>query len=196
MDFEGVLNNYKSGEINREEVFLECENLGMFEINENGEIWKIAYRYGNKLINITPRQIRTIFNNGSIICCVYINKHYIGVTRSRIIWTKYIGRIPDKMRIIHKNGVYNDDRISNLDIMKNGEVQSYYEKFDVYAIGEKNSRAKFTNEQCLNVYERLHCGESAAGLAREYDVSLTTIYNIKSHNNWGKVTNPKKRRQI
>lgn len=195
MDFEDVAHLYKSGEINREEVFLECENLGMFEINENGEIWKVAQRAGNgnRLISITQRQIGNQLKCGSIICGVSLDGNIISSRRPRIIWAKFIGKIPNGMCIIHKNGVYNDDRISNLDIVKRGEHTFYYsEKFNISPFGENHYNSKLTNEQCLDIYKRLNNGEAAIKLSNEYNISCFSIYDIKRKRYWRKITDIKK----
>jgi hypothetical protein len=45
----------------------------------------------------------------------------------------------------------------------------------------RNTRAKFTAEQIIDIRRRLFDGEGGSDLAREFDVSPATISRIKHH---------------
>jgi HNH endonuclease/CENP-B N-terminal DNA-binding domain len=50
--------------------------------------------------------------------------------------------------------------------------------------GERNPRAKLTDEQVLEIERRHHAGERGTELAREFDVSSTAVYSISKHKTW------------
>ncbi len=55
--------------------------------------------------------------------------------------------------------------------------------------GEGHHHSKFTKEDVLSIYEKVHNGYSAYKLAEEYGVNHQSIYNIKNGTTWKRVTN-------
>ncbi len=60
--------------------------------------------------------------------------------------------------------------------------------------GERNHRARLTNEQAQAIWVRLRAGVPVATLARYYGVCLTVIYNIRNGNTYRHATNPTRSR--
>lgn len=59
----------------------------------------------------------------------------------RVIWSKYNGKIPDGYCVHHKNHDWADNRISNLELIKNSEHSRYHSKKRLQdpRINEKNN---------------------------------------------------------
>jgi LysM repeat protein len=51
-------------------------------------------------------------------------------------------------------------------------------------VGAKNGRAKLTLEQATAVIPRRDSGESLSSIAREYGVTVSTIWQIYHKKNW------------
>lgn len=49
-----------------------------------------------------------------------IQKHYF---THRLVWEAFIGKIPNKIQVNHKNGIKNDNRLENLELVTASENQ-------------------------------------------------------------------------
>lgn len=58
---------------------------------------------------------------------------------------------------------------------------------DIY-IGERNNKSKLTENQVIEIVDRLLNGEHYSELCKEFNVSKSTIFNIKNHKTWTYLT--------
>ena len=69
----------------------------------------------------------------------------------------------------------------NVKLERPGDVKEY-------AKGERIASSKLTSEQVLDIYARIHGGESVYVLSAQYGVCIQTIYDIKNGVTWSHVT--------
>lgn len=96
---------------------------------------------------------------------------------------------PDGLECCHNNGDYRNNYIGNLrwdthsanmqDAIKHGTFTR--------AFGEQSGRAKLKNADVVNIKESLRNGARGTRLAKLYNVSNQTIYNIKNDKIWQSV---------
>lgn len=55
--------------------------------------------------------------------------------------------------------------------------------------GEDSNLSKLTEENVLHIIERLLKNEFCSDIAKDYDISVETIYNIRDHKSWNHLTN-------
>ena len=95
----------------------------------------------------------------------------------RMIWESVHGPIPEGLEINHKNGVKDDNRLENLELMTRGENIAH-----AYAMGLRQSKRgthwKVTPEQIAELRQRRAAGENPRDLAREYGIGKTHVYNL------------------
>lgn len=102
----------------------------------------------------------------------------------RIIWEVVHGPIPKGMQINHLNGIKNDNRITNLELVTEGQNRrhAYRTGLQHAPNGETNYWAKLTSDQ---VREIRQCKSmSQRQLARKYGVGRTTIQRILQRKKW------------
>jgi hypothetical protein len=119
----------------------------------------------------------------------------IGASVHRLVAAAFIGPIPPGLVVNHINGIRSDNRVSNLEIITQGQNISHAirtglkkapQHYRPIARGEDNPKAILTNEQVRQIKLRLATGRHGIGrtLAREFGVSEHTISKIKHGQNW------------
>lgn len=97
----------------------------------------------------------------------------------RLIWESVHGPIPDGLEINHKNGVKDDNRIANLELVTKSENLRH-----AYRLGLKRSLRgryqKVTPCQVALMKIRRSLGDRVVDLADEYGVCKSQVYNLTS----------------
>lgn len=109
----------------------------------------------------------------------------------RLVYETFIGPIPPRKQINHKNGVVNDNRVENLEIMTAKEnVKHSIEVLGHSREGTKNHQAKLTEEQVISIRRRARAGEKFGALAREFRVSAVLIKKVATGESWQHLSEP------
>lgn len=151
------------------------------------------------------KETYTIFENGDI----YRNRGWYKVHQVTNMWGYYscniqingkttrhlVHRImmmafypidnPDEMVVNHKDGNKLNNNLDNLEWCTQSENCKHAFRTGLKSSnGEKNSHAKLTEKDVLEIRKRLKNGESGSALAREYGVQKTAISRIKLRKSW------------
>ncbi len=101
----------------------------------------------------------------------------------RLVAAAFIGPIPEKYVVNHKNGVRHDNRVENLEIITCSEnVRHAYE-----VLGRKPTRAKLAETEAEEIRIRADAGELLKDLADEYDITPAMVSNIVRGRAWKSV---------
>ena len=101
----------------------------------------------------------------------------------RYIWERANGPIPAGMQINHINGIKDDNRLCNLELVTASENTKH-----AYAIGlsradgEFNGRALLDWEKVAQIRQRAN--EKHKALAAEFGVSRKAVCDVINHNTW------------
>jgi DNA-directed RNA polymerase specialized sigma24 family protein len=96
------------------------------------------------------------------------------------------GPIPDGLEINHKNGVRDDNRLSNLEVVTRAE-NIFHRKTVLKpqgVRGEANNLAKLTNDQAQKILDLKQSGLSATEIAKLFDVTRSTVSLIHAGKTW------------
>lgn len=98
----------------------------------------------------------------------------------RLVWQYFYGDIPDGLCINHKNGIKDDNRPDNLEIVTYTENLKHAFKFGLKdQSGEKNPNAKLTDKQVAEIrLAYAKGGYTQSQLGNKYYVSFKTISKI------------------
>lgn len=177
------------------------------------EIWKAIPNYPNYAVsnlgnikNIKLNRLLKPFdrsrNNKNISLRGYMSVHlcnntdgvdYKNHTVHSLVMTAFVGKRPHKNVINHINGIKCDNRLLNLQYC----TQSYNRKEDFIRgrqsyKGEKNNLSKLTEKQVLQIIEMVKNGYRKKDLAKEYNISISSIWNIIYGHCWSYLTGIKK----
>ena len=110
----------------------------------------------------------------------------------RLVYEVFVGPIPEGMQINHKNGVKNDNRVQNLEVVTASENKvhahevlglAYPEPYG--SPGEKNPRAKLNWEKVREIRRRYAAGgTSQQALADEFGIDQTNISRLLREDTW------------
>lgn len=111
----------------------------------------------------------------------------------RVVWEAFNGPIPSGMVINHKNGVKDDNRLQNLEVVTPGENTAH--GFRVLgraapnnpSFGVNNGSAKLNPEKVQEIRHRLAKGEYQYLIAADYGVSQRLISLIGQRRIWAEV---------
>lgn len=114
----------------------------------------------------------------------------------RLVAEAFLGQCPSGIEVNHKNGKRSDNRIENLEYVTRRENLRHAIDAGLWIpkcrippekalhIGEKNGRSKLTEEDVRSMRIAHSGGEATRLLARRFDVSKSTVWNIVSLRKW------------
>ena len=168
----------------------EIVNLisAVFEIDEQGRIWKIARKNNNgsgTYIPIKRKRAESLHSEG-YLRIRFINKKYYYVFAHRLVWQYFFGDIPEGLEINHKNGIKTDNRPKNLEMITHKENIHHAVKIGLHVNkGEDCGMTKLTEQEVLEIREKyISRIYTQSILAREYGVDQTNIGYIVRRETW------------
>jgi plasmid maintenance system antidote protein VapI len=167
------------------EGFYEVSNLVRVKSLER-RIW-VTGKGGTWHWRIIPEKILkpSADNDGYLL--VVLCKNGVGKTCKvhRLVLEAFVGPCPDGMECRHLNGNPSDSRLENLRWGTPGENQADKVLHGTDNKGSKNSQAKLTKEQVLEIREKyVTSGATHRKLAEKYGVAVSVIGNIVCGKTW------------
>lgn len=104
----------------------------------------------------------------------------------RLLALTFIPNPDGKPEVNHKDGDKLNNSLDNLEWVTKKENAQHAQSTGLSHLpqGEENGRAKLTEDEVVSIYHRMLNGEINSKLAREFNVSPTTIQSIKKRINW------------
>lgn len=171
--------------LNNEAIVYEAVRAGMFQIDPNGAIWKVAELRGNrwnKRVSLRAvKRRRAEHDQGQYLQVRHMTQ---GVRTyclaHRLVWLHFMGPIPEGMQINHKNGDKKDNRPGNLELVTASQNARH-----AYAVGTKdqhgqrNPSAKLTDSQVAAIRLMYNTGhKTQIQIAQQFQVTHQTISKI------------------
>lgn len=103
----------------------------------------------------------------------------------QVVWLFFRGPIPHKLEINHRNGVRDDNRILNLELVTHSENISHAYRLGLCKGGVLRPSNKLSERDVLEIRRLYALGNlSRAAIARLYRVGPTTVWDIVKRNKW------------
>lgn len=165
-------------------------------VADKGPVWLDSYQYLNNgafswrvgrwlvpEIREDGRKFVKIFNPGT---------KRVTVPVARLVALAWIGDPPiNKPWALHKNSDASNDHYTNLywgDKIDNAKDRVDIGNANLGPKAEKHYLSYLSPEQVVEIYKRVHLGESLTSLATEFHTTIHTVYDIKHQKTWASVT--------
>jgi hypothetical protein len=151
---------------------------GEFLIDDHGHVWRTRTHRGTPLRPMRRAEHKTSFGY------LQVRKMVDGVRRGalahRLVYRHFYGRVvPAGMTINHKNGVKDDNRPGNLEIVTYGENASHAHRTGLKTQrAERNPNGRLTDADVVSIRERRATGESLNSIARSFGIAFQTVSAI------------------
>lgn len=152
-----------------------------YEVSSLGRLRRInAYRPNHEGKIRKPQ----IARNGYVVYMLSVENTFLLRTAHRMVADAFLGPIPPKMQVNHKNGDKSDPSLENLEIVTAGENRSHaYRTLGVEPnrppSGINNVNARLTYREVTLIREKYaDGGVSYSNLAAEYGTTKQTIARI------------------
>lgn len=165
---------------------------GIYEVSTEGTFRRLIKRKGARDFNVRAG-VRRGYSGVSLTCQNGVLKHYLA---HRLVWAAFNGPIPPGMQINHKNGIKQDNRLSNLEVCT--PSQNTRHALDVlghknapppHVPGIKNGRALVTEDQVREIRSLYATGDySQEALGKRYGMKQTTVSQIILRKSWPHIT--------
>lgn len=106
---------------------------------------------------------------------------------ARLVALTYLKKpLKKRSQVNHKNGIKTDDRVENLEwcTAKENQRHAFATGLNKGKKGEKNVRARLTNEKVKTIRELYKQGEFQINLAKKFKVCQTSISAIVRRQTW------------
>ena len=135
-----------------------------------------------------PRILKPVMNKGYPFVLLYNSQGRKLVPVHRIVWTTYVGPIPDGMCVLHgTGGIRSCASLEYLRLGTYGENQADRVKDGTDLKGENHPHTVLTDVQVRYIKQRLIDGMSNISLARLFGVNRQMIFSIKKGRTWGHI---------
>jgi hypothetical protein len=183
--------NSKAGNFVMQEIWKDIKGYeGMYQVSNLGRV-KSLKRKGRRRDTIMKG---VVGNRGYRIIVLRNNKHRQQIVAHRLAAIAFIPNPENKKEVNHKDFDKLNNHVDNLEwcTPKENTRHALYNgrmNWDNAVRGEKHGRSKFTEDQVKGIKSHLRDGiKNQRQLAIEYNVSITTIYNIRINKTWSHVS--------
>ena len=161
-------------------------DFGVLKITAEG---KILRKYNLKFGRVNKHKMKNIEQDdraGYKWIVLYINRKPKTILSHRLIWYMKHGEIREDLQINHKNGIKDDNRIENLELVTGSENMIHARDVlkSINQKGEKNNYSKLTEKDVREIKNMIKDKIKLRVIAEKYKVSRGNITSIKCNKTW------------
>lgn len=173
------------------QVFLDRIRDGLLRVDPDGVAWSVGHRHktSTKVFPHAPRPYRGKDRDGYIH--LYVRATYgedgtdVHMYVHRLVYLIYTGTIPEGYVINHKNGIRDDNRVENLEVVTT--VENVTHSYSVLKT-PRRPKGALSREQARAIFLACADGESSADIASRFGISRASVRGIKYRRRWIRAT--------
>lgn len=160
---------------------------GLLEIRADGTVWRVSSKIAIKGL---PRKIGSL-SKGYLLVNVRVGGKTQVAQAHRLVYRHHHGPLPEGLQINHINGIKDDNRIDNLELVTPSENALH--AINVLGSnwganrGEQHHNAKLTEACVREIRTRRARGEPLTSIAHDFDISTPTVSAIVHRRKWAHV---------
>ena len=159
------------------------------------EIPGYAHYFADKAGNVwstkmskEPRKLKMrLARNGYGIYWFRKEGKTIAVVAHRVVASAFWGEIPKGIEVNHKDLNKANNSLENLELITRSENYKHAVSNGAMKYGEKHPMAKLSNTDVIEIRRLLSLNIKQADIAKQFNVSQSTIYQINSGLHWAHV---------
>jgi HNH endonuclease/NUMOD4 motif len=151
---------------------------GRYEVSGTGRVR--SCRRGKLLALVRNRR-------GYMQCNLYPGGGRVkNVLHHRLVARAFLGAVPPGWQVNHKNGVKNDNRVENVELVTRAQNLQHARDRGLFRPqkGEANIRAKLTDEQVREIRRLRAQRVTAREVAERFGVTERTVFAIQHRKSW------------
>lgn len=162
---------------------------GFYQASNLGNIRSLPRLVGGRWRGLLKRQPGRVMNgglysNGYCLVVLSIDGKHVTTSKHILVAKTFIPNTENKRCVNHKNSIRTDNRVENLEWVTHKENTHHgISKGRINLRGEDSPGAKLTWKQ-VNEIRALSGKLSDIALAKQYNISKSSIYYIKKGINW------------
>lgn len=162
-------------------VYRQVE-LGILDIDEYGQIWKVQDGRGwsdGKFRACVPRRVEREDSYGYLVVGIRSKIVRMDAKAHRLVWRHFNGPLPKGLQINHMNGIKCDNRPENLELVTNQQNMNHATATGLINNVGKRYAEKLDMEQAQEIICLLELGYLQREIAEMYGIAQSSVSRIK-----------------
>lgn len=170
-----------------EETWRKVKNYPTYKVSNLGSVKSVTritkkIRLGIEVSNtIKGRIVRPSITAKWPYLCFQSSEYNKTFRIHRLVAEAFIPNPENKRCVNHKNGIKTDNRIENLEWVTHSENSKHAFKTGLQTAHQKR---KLSKDEVIEIRELICFGAESKVLAKEYNVHIQSIYDIKRRETW------------
>ena len=161
---------------------------GLYQVSDSGMVKSVSRMASHKaygLMRVDEKILKPcVLKSGYSSVVLSVQSKTKSLLVHRIVSAAFIPNPESKPHVNHKNGIKTDNRAINLEWCTRSENELHAFRIGLKShVGEMHNQSKLTKEQVIEI-RRGDKLLKTSQLAKNYSVTVQTIYDIRSGKSW------------
>lgn len=176
----------------KDQLVMYYLSVGAIEVDDEGQIWKVRDKRGKGWTwrDVKPRRIGIKNKDGYLMIQFMFHREHYTILSHRVVWIVNNGLIPEGLKVNHKNGIKDDNRPENIELMTTSEnIKHSFEMLGRKALrGERHGMTQLTEKNVIEIRKTHRNNKIATDkLGKMFNISGRTVRDIVNRKSWAHI---------
>lgn len=157
---------------------------GRYEVSNLGRVKSLLAANNVKRIHIKPQRLTSGKRGKYLRVNLYKDGHHLTVCVHKVVAEAFVGPCPVGLTVNHKDTIKTHNYDTNLEYITGVNNTAHSVANRLHAYGERNGKAKLTDNDIPMIRHRAKGGESAYRIAKDYMMSEVAISDVITRKHW------------